>query len=157
MRIEIHNYKSHIDIDCGRQTKLRKKWTTNLIFYFNTGNNNWVKIFRNTQTCKQIQLLRNFLRIYVVVNLLSQVIFVFLLIFGMVIYANEVETKEKMKITQDKKLTTTFIAELSRAKRAQRAPWVSKSTHPRKFGNHVTDRPTVRPHHRETNVQSHTF
>ena len=34
------------------------------------------------------------------------------------------------------------IAELWRAKRACGTPWVSKSTHPRKFGNHVTvDRP----------------
>ena len=32
----------------------------------------------------------------------------------------------------------SFIAELWRAKRACGAPWVSKSTHPRKFGNHVT-------------------
>ena len=41
----------------------------------------------------------------------------------------------------------SFIAE-----RASRAPWVSKSTHPRKFGNHVTvHRTTVRPHHRHTN------
>ena len=32
--------------------------------------------------------------VYVVVNFLSQVIFVFLLFLGMVIYANEVETKE---------------------------------------------------------------
>ena len=31
---------------------------------------------------------------YVVVNFLSQVIFVFPLILGMVMYANEVETKE---------------------------------------------------------------
>ena len=31
----------------------------------------------------------------VVVNFLSQVIFVFLLVLGMVMYANEVETKEK--------------------------------------------------------------
>ena len=36
-----------------------------------------------------------------------------------------------------------LIAEL-RAKRASGAPWVNKSTHPRKFGNHVTDRPSVR-------------
>ena len=36
-----------------------------------------------------------FIYIYVVVNFLSQVIFVFLLILGMVMYANEVETKEK--------------------------------------------------------------
>ena len=33
--------------------------------------------------------------VYVVVNFLSQVIFVFLLFSGMVMYANEVETKEK--------------------------------------------------------------
>ena len=32
---------------------------------------------------------------YVVVNFLSQVIFVFLLFVGMVMYADEVETKEK--------------------------------------------------------------
>ena len=32
---------------------------------------------------------------YVVVNFLPQVIFVFLLFWGMVMYANEVETKEK--------------------------------------------------------------
>ena len=31
-----------------------------------------------------------------------------------------------------------------RAKRASGVPWVNKSTYPRKFGNHVTDRPTVR-------------
>ena len=41
------------------------------------------------------------------------------------------------------------------------APQLRKSTHPRKFGNHVTDRPsdrpTVRPHHRHTNVYSYTF
>ena len=33
--------------------------------------------------------------IYVVVSFLSQVIFVFLLFLGMVMYANEIETKEK--------------------------------------------------------------
>ena len=44
-----------------------------------------------------------------------------------------------------------------RAKRASGAPWVNKSTHPRKFGNHVTDRPTDRSHHRLTNVYSYTF
>ena len=32
---------------------------------------------------------------YVVVNFLFQVIFVFLLFLGMVMYANEIETKEK--------------------------------------------------------------
>ena len=34
-------------------------------------------------------------KIYVVVNFLYQVIFVFLLFLGMVMYANEIETKEK--------------------------------------------------------------
>ena len=33
---------------------------------------------------------------------------------------------------------TALVAELWRAKRACGAPWVSKSNHPRKFGNHVT-------------------
>ena len=38
-------------------------------------------------------------------------------------------------------------------------PWVSKSTYTKKIGNHVTvHRPQpVRPHHRYTNVYSHTF
>ena len=44
---------------------------------------------------------------HVIVNFLFQVIFVFLLFLGMVIYAKEVETKIKIKITCDKKLTTT--------------------------------------------------
>ena len=35
--------------------------------------------------------------VYVVVNFLSQVVFVFLLLLGLVMYANEVETKEKEK------------------------------------------------------------
>ena len=38
-----------------------------------------------------------------------------------------------------------LIAELWHAKRACGAPWVSKSTHPRKFGNHETvHRPPAR-------------
>ena len=48
------------------------------------------------------------------------------------------------KLWRQKK--STFTAELWRAKRACGAPWVSKSTHPRKFGNHVTVlRPPARP------------
>ena len=39
------------------------------------------------------------IKAYVVVNFLSQVIFVFLLFLGMLMYANEVKTKEKIKIT----------------------------------------------------------
>ena len=34
-------------------------------------------------------------RVHVLVNFLSQVIFAFLLFLGLVMYANEVETKEK--------------------------------------------------------------
>ena len=40
--------------------------------------------------------------VYVVVNFLYQVIFVFLLFLGMVMYANEVETKEKYKLPEIK-------------------------------------------------------
>ena len=36
---------------------------------------------------------------HIVVNFLFQVIFVFLLFLGLVMYANEVETKENIKIT----------------------------------------------------------
>ena len=42
-------------------------------------------------------------------------------------------------------LNNVFLAELWRTKRACGAPWVSKSTHPRKFGKHVTDRLSDRP------------
>ena len=73
-------------------------------------------------TCKtplilRFYILKNILKvgswkciyIYVVVNFLSQVIFMFPLFFGMVMYANEVETTKNIKITWDKKLTTTYI------------------------------------------------
>ena len=40
--------------------------------------------------------------IHVVANFLSQVIFVFLLFLGMVMYANEVEIKEKEKLPEIK-------------------------------------------------------
>ena len=46
--------------------------------------------------------------IYVVVNCLSQVIFVFLLFLGMVMYANEVETKEKEKLPEIKNTYVTY-------------------------------------------------
>ena len=45
--------------------------------------------------------------VYVVVNFLSQLIFIFLLFWGIVMYANEFETKEKQKLTKIKKLTAT--------------------------------------------------
>ena len=40
--------------------------------------------------------------IYVVVNFLFQLIFVFPLFWGMVMYANEFKTKEKQKLTEIK-------------------------------------------------------
>ena len=46
-------------------------------------------IFRTVCSVKEEDL-----HVYVVVNFLPQVIFVFLVFWGMVIYANEVETKE---------------------------------------------------------------
>ena len=54
----------------------------------------------------QVLIMR--LNVHVPVNFLSQVIFVFLLFLVMVIYANEVETKEKYKLPEIKKLTTTY-------------------------------------------------
>ena len=47
------------------------------------------------QSFKSLNFKQLSTQIYVVVNFLSQVIFIFLLFLGMVIYANEVETKEK--------------------------------------------------------------
>ena len=40
--------------------------------------------------------------IYVVVNFLFQLIFIFPLFWGMVMYANEFKTKEKQKLTEIK-------------------------------------------------------
>ena len=40
--------------------------------------------------------------VYVIVNLLSQLIFVFLLFLVIIMYANEVETKEKEKLPEIK-------------------------------------------------------
>ena len=40
--------------------------------------------------------------VYVVVNFLSQLIFIFVLFWGMVMYANEFETKERQKLTKIK-------------------------------------------------------
>ena len=53
----------------------------------------WLKLQERLLTISKRNIIR--WNIYVVVNFLSQVIFVFLLFLGMVIYANEVETKEK--------------------------------------------------------------
>ena len=53
-------------------------------------------VFQTLLACHSI------LNIYVVVNFLSQVIFIFPLFFGMVIYANEFKTKEKQKLPEIK-------------------------------------------------------
>ena len=47
-------------------------------------------------------LLLNQPSVYVAVNFLFQLIFVFPLFLGMVMYANEFETKEKQKLTEIK-------------------------------------------------------
>ena len=44
----------------------------------------------------------NYRYVYVVVNFLSQLIFIFLLFWGMVMYADEFQTKEKQKLTNIK-------------------------------------------------------
>ena len=53
---------------------------------------------KTVQNCDKTAFRRellNFFGVDVVVSFLSQVIFVFLLFLGMVMYANEIETKEK--------------------------------------------------------------
>ena len=50
-------------------------------------------------------------------------------------------------------VTLQLIAELD----ARGAPLLRKSTHPRKFGNHVTDRPTDRPSVRTTGIPMFTL
>ena len=50
------------------------------------------------------------LEVYVVVNFLAHIIFVFFLLFlGMVMYANKVATKEKEKLPDIKNSATEFI------------------------------------------------
>ena len=49
-------------------------------------------------SCRYIGVTVSILVVNVVVNFLSQVIFLFLLFLGMVMYASEVETKEKEKL-----------------------------------------------------------
>ena len=46
--------------------------------------------------------------VYVVVNFLFQLIFIFPLFLGMVMYAKQFKTKEKQNLTEIKKLTTTY-------------------------------------------------
>ena len=60
------------------------------------------RTFREKKQQQSRVFLRLSFNVYVVVNFLSQVIFVFLLFLGMVMYANEVETKEKQKLPEIK-------------------------------------------------------
>ena len=53
-------------------------------------------------SCRYVGVTVSILVVDVVVNFLSQVIFPFLLFLGMVMYANEVETKEKEKLSDIK-------------------------------------------------------
>ena len=65
---------------------------------------------------------------YVVVNFLSPVIFVFLFFLGMVMYANEVKTKEKQKFPEIKKLTTTYTCthkEITSKQKYQYVNWTA--------------------------------
>ena len=52
-------------------------------------------MFKRNLSRHLLEKSHRYLYIYVVVNFLFQVIFIFLLFLGMVIYANKVETKEK--------------------------------------------------------------
>ena len=58
---------------------------------------NYFRFLGSTSVCNKI--INN---IYVEVNSLSQVIFVFLLFLGMVVYDSKVETKEKYKLPKKK-------------------------------------------------------
>ena len=51
--------------------------------------------------CKMIDV-KDLNIVYVVVNFLFQLIFIFPLFWGMVMYANEFKTKEKQKLTEIK-------------------------------------------------------
>ena len=51
----------------------------------------------------------------------------------------------------------TIMAELHARGQSPIAKKIWLSIHVRKFGSHVIVRPTVRPHHRATNVEFHTF
>ena len=46
--------------------------------------------------------------VYIVVNFLFQLIFIFPLFLGVVMYANEFKTEEKQKLTEIKKLIATY-------------------------------------------------
>ena len=65
-----------------------------------------------------------------------------------------ISLKFKCKISVQKEVIHSGAP---RAKRASGSPWVNKSTHARKFGNHVTGRPTERPSVRTTGIPVFTL
>ena len=65
-------------------------------------------------SCRYVGVTVSILVVNVVVNFLSQVIFLFLWFLVMVMYANEVERKEKEKLPDIKKLTTISTMIFSR-------------------------------------------
>ena len=61
------------------------------------------RVFTVFLACREHKHEQKFLLIgYVVVNFLFQLIFIFPLFLGMVMYANEFKTKEKQKLTEIK-------------------------------------------------------
>ena len=60
-------------------------------------------------------------KVYVVVNFLFQLIFIYPLFWGMVMHANEFNTKEKQKITEIKnELQHIYLNQLNRLKNAEK-------------------------------------
>ena len=84
------------------------------------------------------------------------------------VYTVFAETNDVSKVCPSLHFVTTFPhmqraffsrvdSGAPRVKRASGAPWVNKSTYPRKFGNHVTDRPSARPTVRTTGIPMFTL
>ena len=57
----------------------------------------------------------------------------------------------------NKSINRSINSGAPRGKRASGAPWVNKSTHPRKSGNYVTERPSDRPSVRTTGIPMFTL
>ena len=90
MRAAIHHYltcaplSQNINISQDSKFMSANKMLTGL---------NWMLIYSD---------MNDILYVYVVVNFLFQLIFIFPLFWGMVMYANEFKTKEKQKLTEIK-------------------------------------------------------
>ena len=68
-----------------------------LLWYYSTLTLQEHILIANGSRCKSLLPF-----VYVVVNFLFQLIFIFPLFWGMVMYANEFKTKEKQKLTEIK-------------------------------------------------------